>query len=178
MTRVKYMEKDQASPKIREAYQRLEDSYGKVQNIFKTVGNCPYIGLNFLRLVNSILTGEELPADLRELAILRVGALLRSEYEFTQHIPIGLKAGLTRKKIDDLFNWSVSKEYNDKERAVLQYTDELTQKVKVKDETFAQLKEYFSDQSIVELTVVIGFYGLVCRLLVGLQVDLEPDPAK
>jgi alkylhydroperoxidase family enzyme len=173
MARVKYIEKDQASPKIKEAFQRVEDQGQKVLNVFKTVANCPYIGLNFMRLGNSILTGEEVPADLRELAILRVGVLDKSEYEFTQHTAIGLKCGLTQKKIDDLKNWGASKEFNEKERAVLEYTDEIAQNIKVKEETFSTLKKYLSDHAIVELTITIGYYGMVCRILVGLQVELE-----
>jgi alkylhydroperoxidase family enzyme len=160
MARVKYIEKDQASPKLKEAFQRVEDQGQKVLNVFKTVANCPYIGLNFMRLGNSILTGEEVPADLRELAILRVGVLDKSEYEFTQHTAIGLK------------------EFNEKERAVLQYTDEIAQNIKVKEETFSTLKKYLSDHAIVELTITIGYYGMVCRILVGLQVELEDDIKK
>jgi 4-carboxymuconolactone decarboxylase len=173
MTRVNYVEKEQADPKIRETFQKMEDRGQTVLNLFKVLANCPHVGLNFMRLGNSILTGEEVPADIRELAILRVGDLAQSKYEFTQHTAIGLKCGVSRKQIDDLPKWAGSKEFNDKERAVLQYTDEVAQNVKVKDETFAALKKYFSDHAIVELTTTIGFYGMACRLLVALQIDIE-----
>ena len=56
---------------------------------------------------------------------------------------------------------------------MLQYTDEVAQNIKVTDETFAVLKQYFSDHAIVELTTTIGYYGMVCRILVGLQIDIE-----
>ncbi len=173
MTRVSYVEKDQADPKLKEAFQRIEERGQTVLNLFKVMANCPHIGLNFLRLGNSILTGEEVPANIRELAILRVGVLAQSKYEVTQHIAIGLRCGVRQKQIDDLAKWSKSKEFDDRERAVLQYTDEVAQNIKVKDGTFITLKKYFSDHAIVELTTTIGYYGMVCRILVGLQIDIE-----
>jgi alkylhydroperoxidase family enzyme len=89
-----------------------------------------------------------------------------------------LRCGLTQEKIDDLKNWGVSKEFNERERAVLQYTDEIARNIKVKEETFSKLKKYFSDHAIVELTITIGYYGMVCRILVGLEVELEDDIKK
>jgi len=66
-----------------------------------------------------------------------------------------------------------SAEFNNQERAVLQYTDEVAQKVKVIDQTFNALKNFFSEQTIVELTMTIGYYEMVARLLVPLQVELD-----
>ncbi len=175
MQRVSLVEKDQAHPKTRETYQQIEKNGWQLSNIFKVMGHCPYIGLNFNRLGNSILRGEELSPKLRELAILRVGVLAQAEYEYTHHVKIGLKAGVSRKQIDEISDWAASAEFNERERAVLSYTDEVTQSFGAKDETFARLKEFFSEHEIVELTTVIGFYNMVCRILVALQIELEPD---
>ncbi len=57
---------------------------------------------------------------------------------------------------------------------MLAYTDEVTRVVQVRDETFAELKNYFSEEQIVKLTATIGYYGMVCRMLVPLQIDLDP----
>ena len=174
MTRVSLVEKDQAHPIIREMFQKWEDQGVPIDNIFKVTGHCPYIGRNFMRLANSILQGEELPAKLRELAILRVGNLTQAEYEFAHHTQIGLQAGVSQKQIDEISKWATSAEFNDQERAVLAYTDQVTADIRVKDETFAKLKGFLSEHAIVELTAVIGFYNMACRFLVALQVELEP----
>lgn len=175
MARVSYVEKDQADPKVRELYQSIENHGNQIINLFKVMGHCPYIGLNFQRLGNAIRHGEELPATLRELAILRVGDLNKAEYEFKQHVRIGLETGVRRRQIDEIAEWQASGEFDDRERAVLRYTDEVTRDVAVTDDTFAKLKAFFSDHAIVELTTAIGYYAMVCRVLVALQVDLEPD---
>jgi alkylhydroperoxidase family enzyme len=60
---------------------------------------------------------------------------------------------------------------------VLQYAEEVTREVKVKEETFSALKQYLDEQSIVELTISVGYWGLVARVLVPLQVDLDVTTA-
>ena len=108
MQRISLVEKDQAHPLIKETYQKLEDRGSQVLNLFKVMGHCPHIGLNFQRLGNSILMGEELPAKLRELAILRVSNLLPAEYEFVKHVPIALRSGVSQKQIDEVSDWAAS----------------------------------------------------------------------
>jgi len=174
MARVKLIEKGQADPRIKEMFQKLEDQNIPILNLFKAVGNCPRIGHNLVRLGDAVLRPEFIDPKLRELAILRVGNLLRSGYEFTKHVTIGLDVGVTEDQIDELSNWTSSKRFTDIERAVLQYTDEVTLSVKVSDSTFANLKRFFDDKAIVKLTATIGYYGMVSRMLVALQIELEP----
>jgi alkylhydroperoxidase family enzyme len=174
MARVKLVEKEQADPIIKEMFQKLEDGKFPILNLFKAIGNSPRVGRSFVRLGNSILSPEILDPKLRELAILRVGNILQSEYEFTKHVVIGKGTGITADQINELSKWKSSKKFTDIERAVLQYTDEMTLNVKVDDSTFASLKSFFNDAQIVKLTATISYYGMVSRVLVALQIELEP----
>jgi len=171
MSRVSLVEKDQANPIARDWYEKQEAHGYQLTTLFKVLGHCPYIGLNFMRMGNSIRRGEELPATLRELAILRVGYLTRAKYEFASHTRIGLDVGVRQKQIDEIADWAASAEFDDRERRVLAYSDEVTQNIEVKDETFAKLHNYFGDHAIVELTTVIGYYCMTCRILVALQIE-------
>ncbi len=173
MARVSLVQKENAHPMVKELYEKNEARGEGVINLFKVLGHCPYIGLNFQRLGNSILRGEELSPKLKELAILRVGNLAQCEYEFTKHTAVALRVGVSQEQIDEIGNWKSSKEFNKEERDVLAYTDEVALQVKATDRTFNQIRSFLSEHSIVELTVAIGFYGMVCRVLVALQVELE-----
>ncbi len=175
MARVSLVEPGQGHPIVEELYQKNMTQVGKIVNLSKIMGHCPYIGLNFQRLGNSIRKGEELLPKLRELAILRIGNLTQSEYEFTHHITLASQCGVTQKQIDEISYWTSSKLFDKEERAILAYTDEVTRDIRVKDETFAKLRSLFSEHTIVELTAVIGYYCMVCRILVALQVELEPE---
>jgi 4-carboxymuconolactone decarboxylase len=173
MARVSFVEKGQADPLVEDLYKKIEARGQSIINLYKVLGHTPYIGLNWQRLGNSILRGEELSPKLRELAILRVGSLAKAWYEFSKHSVGGLRAGLTQTQIDAIHDWPGSKEFSDEERAVLAYTDEVARDIKVTDATFALLKERFTEHQIVELTVVIGYYGMVSRFLVALDIDIE-----
>jgi uncharacterized peroxidase-related enzyme len=175
VARVSFIEKEQAHPFIKEVYQRREEQNARVSNLLKVMAHCPWIGRNFMRLGNSVLRGEELPARLRELAILCVGKLLQAEYEFTHHIPLALQAGVNKEQIDQLSNWASSRVFNREEQAVLRYAEELTENVTVSDNTFKELRNLFSERSIVELTAAISYYNMACRILVGLQIELENE---
>ena len=173
MARVSFVEKGQAHPLVEDLYKKIEARGQQIINLYKVLGHTQYIGLNWQRLGNSLLRGEELSPKLRELAILRVGDLAKAEYEFSKHSVGGLRAGLTQQQIDAIHDWAASSEFSSEERAVLAYTDEVARDIQVSDETFAALKEHFSELEIVELTVVIGYYGMVSRFLVALDVDIE-----
>jgi len=174
MARVGFVQKEDADPVIKELFEKLEDNKAPIINLYRAVGNSPKVGRNFIRLGNAILNSEILNPKLRELAILRVGNLLKSEYEFTKHVTIGKGTGVTMDQINNLSDWKASKKFSEIERAVLQYTDEVTLNVKVSDATFNNLKSFFDDSQIVKLTMTIGYYGMVCRVLVPLEIELEP----
>lgn len=174
MARVSLIEKEQAPEIIKDVYQKVEDNGAKVINLFKVLANSPTnILINIIRLGNSIISKTELSPKLRELTILRVARLNGSEYEWRQHAAIALEVGAKRGQLDTISEWQDSSEFNDKECAVLKYVDEVVQKVKAGDRTFNALKKFLSERAIVELTVTIGYYGMLARVLVSLQVEVD-----
>ena len=80
---------------------------------------------------------------------------------------------LTQEQIDGLSGWKDSTKFNEQERAVLQYTDEVSQNIRASDDAFAKISKFLSQKEIIELTVTIGYYGMVCRTLEALEVPLE-----
>lgn len=175
MARVDFMTKDRADPKVREIMEKMEGNGWPILNIFKTILNAPKIGPAFLRMGNAILEKASLSDYFRELAILRVGYLTQANYEWTQHVTIGLRCGVSQEQIDAIPAWSASTLFKSEDRAVLQYTDEETNDVRVSDKTFAAVREFLSEKEVVELTITIGFYNMVSRILESMQVELE-DP--
>ena len=173
MARISYLQKEQADPFIKEAFQKLEDQKLLILNLFKVVGHCPRIARNFMRLGDAILRKDDLSPKFRELAILRVGYLNRAVYEYTKHVPMGRNEGLSQVQIDSIPDWTNSNKFDENERAVLSYTDEVTLLVKATDATFNKIKGFLDEAGIVKLTATIGYYGMVCRILESLEVDLD-----
>ena len=173
MSRIQMVEKGQAHPEVKELYNKIEGNGAKIINLYKILAHNSNVMRNFLRLGSSLITETELSPKLRELVILRVARLTGCEYEWAQHYPIALEVGISRKQTETISHWVDSTNFSDEERAVLQYTDEVAQNVTVRDETFNALRKHLSERSVVELTLSIGYWGTVARLLVPLQVDID-----
>lgn len=91
----------------------------------------------------------------------------------THHRASGLEAGLTEDQLDNLGQYESSPQFDDTERAVLHYAEQLTENVSVSDEVFADLEQWFSEQEIVELTLSISAANFVNRFNDALEIPLE-----
>ena len=173
MARIQLIQQDQASPDVKEIYDKIEKNGARIINLYKSLAHNSRVLRNHLQLGNTLLSKTKLSPKLRELVILRVAKLTGSEYEWAQHYPVALETGVSKAQASEVSSWYDSALFSDEERAVLRYTDEVSQQVKVSDDTFTALKKYLDEQCILELTVAIGYWGMVARVLVPLQVDMD-----
>ena len=173
MARIRLLEKDEVEPIAAELYQKAEDSVGRVVNLFKALSHDSKILRDWNRLGTTLLMKGQISRKLLELAIIRVGEICRAEYELRAHRQLGLEWGLGLGQVSDIANWKESDRFDDLERAVLQYTDEVSLDVRVSDQTFNNLHQHFSEKQMVELTVTVGFYHMVCRFLEPMKIDLK-----
>lgn len=174
MARVGYVDAENAAPEVEAILAGIARTDGTVMNLFRALGNAPSVMRNFMRLGNSILRHTELDPRLRELAILRVASLTGSEYEWAHHVPIARNAGVGDDEMYQIARWRESDAFDARERAVLAFTEASTRSVRVPDDVYRELRRHLSEEETVELTVTVGYYNLVARLLVGLEIDIEP----
>lgn len=126
--------------------------------------------------LGAVRTKTSLADDLRELAISRVAVCNRAWYEWQHHAPLAAQAGVSKDALDvikiegPLQGLERPEVLSEKQWAVLVYTDEMTRNVQVRDETFGQLKQVFSDKEVVEITGTVAAYNCVSRFLVALDV--------
>ena len=77
-------------------------------------------------------------------------------------------------KVDALENWRDEEIYDDKERAVLDYCESITDSTKqVTDDQINKLREFFDDDGITELTGLIAFQNLSSKF--NSALDVEPQ---
>jgi alkylhydroperoxidase family enzyme len=148
---------------------------GRLLNIYRMLLHSPPLASSWFGHVNAVRWQTELDGQTREIAIIRVGWLNRVEYVVQAHAgAYALEEGLTLEQCEALADWRASPLFDSRQRAVLAYTDAMTQQVQVPDEVFDALRRYFSERQVVELTVLIGTYNMHTRVLQALQVDAEP----
>jgi 4-carboxymuconolactone decarboxylase len=174
MARVGYVTTAEAEGDAREILAGMESRGSEVLNLHRTLANDPKVIRNFLRLGNSLLMFGLLPPALRELAILRVAQMTGAHYEWAHHVPIARQVGVGEEQIAGLMAWDTSPHFDERERAVLHYAQSVTSAVAAPDEVFREARRHLSEAEVVELTLVAGYWGMVARLLVALEIDLEP----
>jgi alkylhydroperoxidase family enzyme len=71
---------------------------------------------------------------------------------------VGSELGLANTKIDALANYATSPLYDEQERLALEYADAMTITGReVSDELFEQLRKFYDDDALVELTEIIAW---------------------
>jgi len=174
MARLPYLDRDQLPEMERDIFDNLLAQRGSIGNIFRTVAHSPLLLRRMLYFSDGLRNRTRLDRRFRELAILTVGRLTNAEYEYVHHQRLAKSVGVRQEQLDRLASWENDPAFNEQERAVIRYATEVTQKVKVTDSTFDALRKFLDNEQIVELTLNTGFYNMVVRFLVPMQVDLEP----
>lgn len=132
-------------------------------------------------MLGAVRGASTLPADIRELAILRVASRNGADYEWVAHEPLARQAGLGDEQIAAIRVSGGSGGggvggLSPAQWAALAYADAMTVHVTVPDEVFDAVRAHFGEQELLELTVTVAAYNMVSRVLVALQVSPGEDP--
>ena len=143
-------------------------------NIYRMLPHAGPAAQGFLKLGGALLRENALDAQLREVAILRVGHLSKASYEVHQHRRIALKVGLTETKLAALEVDADTSALSELELKVLRFTDQLVLHVKAPDGMWNDMQKHLDHRQMAELVLTIGFYMMVSRFLENFEVDIEP----
>ena len=112
---------------------------GRILNIFRTLAHHPKLLERWLVFGTHILNKSSLPPREREMLILRIGWLCRSEYEWGQHVLIGRQAGLADEEIERIKSGPEASGWSELESALLRAVDELHSEAFISDLTWQTL---------------------------------------
>jgi alkylhydroperoxidase family enzyme len=168
MARVPYLDLKDLPPEH-------QDLLARRANIYRALAHSPNGLRAFSTLGGFIRFKSKLDPRLRELAILMVGYLTRAPYEWSHHIEIGKKFDVSDDDIRVLMDEAEGRP-NPLEplaKAVLKAAREMTEDLAISDATFAELQTELDNECIVDLSLTIGFYNGVVRVLASLDIDVE-----
>jgi uncharacterized peroxidase-related enzyme len=169
MARISLIEGDQASPEVKEIYEKT--LRGKPGNAQKALAHRPEMLRNFLGFYASV--GRSLDRKLYELIYIRVSMINGCHYCLQHHIASSKRVGLTADDWNALKQADYSR-FTEKERAALIYAQKLTRTPhEIADADVAILKKYFPDAEIVDLHLLIGLANLTNRFTDPLGLELE-----
>mgnify|MGYP001216539553 CR=1 FL=1 len=149
---------------------------GHLINVYRALLHSPPLAESWFDHINQVRWGTKISGRLREIVIIRIGYLFSATYVLRQHIPVLANAeGLSETICVALKDWENTSCFNLSEQAALRYIDAMALEVRVPDEIFTSLQAHYSHRQIVELTLMTGAYISHTRVLIALEVDLEPD---
>lgn len=110
----------------------------------------------------------------RELGIMRIGVLRRSDYEFAQHRQFTLEDGLfTEDDIARIVEGPGASGWTPFESALLRSVDEMHDDAVISDATWSTLAEAWSVEQLMDFIALVGRYWMVSTMLNSLGVQIE-----
>ncbi len=155
-------------PELAELEARIRGARGRLSPLYQVLLNSPQLAAGWEHLFTVIRQQSSVPPALRELVILRIAVLNGADYEFQAHVPHALQAGMTQQAIDALRKNAPV--FQGLEKLVIAYTDAMTRELRVPDALFEELKRYFDDKTLVELTATVAGYNMVSRFLIAMRI--------
>jgi alkylhydroperoxidase family enzyme len=115
-----------------------------------------------------------LDARLREVAILRVGWRIGSVYEWSNHVPIGRRAGLSDPELLAIRSPGPSADLTAADHVAIAVVDEVLDANVVSPGTLAQARALLGDgDELLELVAIPGYYRAIGSLLATFSIPLE-----
>ena len=169
--RVPPLERADWNEKQAEVMQRFGE--GDIANVFKTMINHPDLFRRWVVFANHILGKSTISVRDREILILRIAYIVRSEYEWAQHVLIARREGLSEDEIKMTQTGPDTHDLATTDRLLLQATDELKDDTFISDETWSGLSEHYSTEQIMDIIFTVGQYNMLAMGLNSMGVQLD-----
>lgn len=130
-------------------------------SLFQLTARHPEV-LRRLKATGSFANRETKIADRdRELMILRMAWLYRSEFEWGQHYDKAIEAGLSPDQIAALKSDIGATHWSDSDRAVLDAVDGLVTDAMIPETAWNALRQRYDEETMLEFVIFFGHYVMV-----------------
>lgn len=182
MARIKVIQEQEADGMLHEVYQNLLKSRGKLAEVHKIQSLNPKTILSHMELYMDIMYGQSpLKRWQREMIAVIVSVNNECEYCTRHHAEALHVFWKNDDKLKHLIDGGYPKDLGATDHLWIDYGKELTRNPSGKniDEIIEKLKVLkVDDRSILDATLVIGYFNFVNRIILGLGVELEADGGK
>jgi len=170
MPYVKPLTLENAPEKSKPILKAIEEKFGQSFNLFSTLAHQPDV-LGGVTQINEGMRND-LPAKFRELAYYKASDINQCDYCSHYHRQAAKKAGVSDAQLQAIGEFSGSDAFNEQEKAVLAYTEQLTKDAKVEDSIVEKLKAFLDDKQLVSLAAAVALANFTNRANHGLDIEL------
>lgn len=173
MPRVREIGIDEVPEEVRPVYQRFSEDYGPFLNQVKVFAHRPPALKHIMGLLLDLADEAVLPKRYLEIALVVVSKLNECSYCVAHHAPRLVDQGLPPETVAGILEPDCPG-LDEVDRLVRDYAVQVTEKPQtMRDAIFEQLKQHFSEEQIVELTLRTALCGFFNRFNDALQIDME-----
>jgi 4-carboxymuconolactone decarboxylase len=145
---------------------------GHTENVFRTMAQYPGLLKRWGPMIAHVLVKNSLPLRDREILILRIGYLCRSEYEWAQHVRISKANGVSDHEISHIMKGCG---LVPREDLLLRAVDELWECAAISDATWRSLSSNYGREQMMDIVFTVGQYNLVSMALNSFGVELDAN---
>jgi alkylhydroperoxidase family enzyme len=162
-------------PEPRHPLPPRRDDRPKALNALGTLARHPQLARAFHTFNGHVLFGSTLSARQRELLVLRVAAVRRSDYEWAQHVFLARDAGLADDDIARIAMGPEAAGWSSLDGAMVRAVDELVGDALISDSTWAALAGELDEQQLMDLVFTVGAYEVLAMAFRSFGVELDAD---
>lgn len=142
-------------------------------NLFTTLGRNRGLFRGWMWYSSKLMPFGRLSRRETELMILRIAHLRGSEYEFTHHVRLGRRAGVSPDDVERIQTGPDAEGWSAREQAMLCAIDELSRVRDVTDETWTQLRGVLDERECTELIMLSGQYESLATTIATLRIQID-----
>src|SRR5579864_2414503 len=150
----------------------LESKSKRANHFFRTMANRPEVLKTFVPFYGAVVGPGSVERRIKELVYLACSYANECAYCTAAHIASGKKAGISEEELRAL-QTEQDHAFSEPERAAIRYARELTRTADA-EESREDLFEHFTNEQIVEITLVAAMANFTNRFNNGLQLQPEP----
>jgi 4-carboxymuconolactone decarboxylase len=176
MVRMRSLEREDLAAEHRHIYDDIASSRGRVQPNFKVLLNNPLATARLAALGGYVRFEALLPARVKMLAVLATVRENEGDYVWTANLPQARNAGVDEATIQAVRERRAPQGLAPEDALIVQFTLELLRQHRITDATYQAVQHRLGDAGVIDLLILIGYYGSLSHTLSALEV-MPPGPS-
>lgn len=151
------------------------DKQVRGMNVLGTLAHYPALAKAFTTFNAHVAGNSSLQVRDREIVILRLSWLRRSEYEYGQHVILGRRAGLGDDELKGLQEGPDAAIWSAEDADLVRAVDELHGLSRITADTWARLATRYDQTQMLDLLFLVGCYDALALAINSIGTPAEGD---
>jgi alkylhydroperoxidase family enzyme len=144
-------------------------------NVTKMMANAPSSFLGFQEFAGGILFKSEFDPRKREIAVCRIGHVTKANYEWTHHVRVAKRLGVTDEEIRIIGSEDPVISLDEEGNLLCRVADEISLDVRLSDDALSQILDRYGARGATELILCCSYFNMISRFLESTRVELETE---